>query len=121
MRELDNDPERALFDLQNLSGFHIKLMLECADSENVFNVKLEEISTDTTLMSHLQMFMALGFRGNILLPALDIAARHSLWAMQSLPAHATGGVKPLAPEFLGTTFQQEYTARFGDAHSALGY
>jgi len=121
LEELDHEADRVLFELRNHSGFHTKLMLDCTMSRSTFNVKLEDISSDVTMESHLQMLLALGLRKRALLPALDIASRHSLWAMSAMPAHATRGVKPLPQELIGTDFFKEYQTRFGDAHTDLGY
>jgi hypothetical protein len=121
LQALPSEIERLLFELNNVSGMQIRDMLACAAIQGVENVKLEDISSDVTLRTHLDFLLAMGLSGSLLLPLLNLLMKQSLWAMKSLPAHSVTGMSSFPSHLYQSAFYEEYVRTFADAHTRLGY
>ena len=90
--DLPTDEDRILFEMKNSSRRNIDDMIAVCELDNVFNIKLEDISWDESLGDVYGMLVHCGFRGKPLLQSLEIAASQTLWYLDELPAHSRTGV-----------------------------
>jgi hypothetical protein len=84
-------------------------------------IKLEEISWDTTGISHGQLSAHL-VDDSLLLPLIkSVFLKHSLFSLLTPPRHARTMVSPSAKDDVSGHVRQMYRNLFGDLHLDLGY
>jgi len=120
---LNSTTDKLLFEMRAFSRSVIHGMLNFPRDQRFYQIRLEDISTDVRMKALTDALIHLGYEGECLLRALNIAASHCLWKIgkSAIQGHATSGMSAVWKEAFSGEVEQEYRRLFGWAEEALGY
>ena len=113
--------QKLIFEMENHSKTVIEDMLDIARDQRFFNIKLENISNDSTMQDLCDGFRFLGLSKVEIEDWLTIARRHCLWNMKELPSHSTTGVSEDWEKHFKGKIYERYKSIFTDSEVRLGY
>jgi hypothetical protein len=123
IRLLGSDRERFLFEMDH-SASVINDMLEWVAKGYPWcmNVKLEDLMTDDGMKTYTKMFRHLGFEGDLLTDALDVAYKKSVFNPSHPDSpHIRSRVVEAWQSYFDESLHAAFREKFGDTCERLGY
>lgn len=124
IRSLGSDRERFLFEMDHVAGSEIRDMTRWVAEGFPWcmNVKLEDLMTDFKLETYTRVFRHLGFAGDLLKDAIDVAHQHSVFnpAIKITTHVRSRDVEPWQ-QYFDPALHDIFNEQFADACQILGY
>ena len=124
IRSLGSDRERFLFEMDHVAGSVVRDMTRWVAEGYPWcmNMKLEDLMTDYQMEAYTRMFRHLGFAGDLLNDALDVAYKNSVFnpALGNTAHIRSREVEPWQ-KYYDPALHDIFTEKFADACQILGY